>query len=60
MGTLKGSFFFIILNPRNLVELKNCIGGRFLEGFGGLYEFVKFTLCYYNILKIKNILIISI
>jgi len=36
-----------------LRELKNCI-------WWGLYEFFKFNLCNYNILKIKNILIISI
>ena len=55
-----GSFFFIILNPPHLWELKNCIGGEFWRILEGLHEFFKFNLCSYNILKIKNILIISI
>jgi len=29
-----GSFFFIILNPPQLGELKYCIEGVFLGGFG--------------------------
>jgi len=41
-------------------ELKNCIGGGFWRVLKGLYEFFKFNLCSYNILKIKNILIINI
>ena len=41
-------------------ELKNCIGGGFWGVWENLYEFFKFNLCSYNILKIKNILIISI
>jgi len=52
-----GSFFFIIQNFLHLRELKNCIGGGVLEG---LHQFFKFNICSYNILKIKNILIISI
>ena len=41
-------------------ELKNCIGGEFWGVWEGLYECFKFNLCCYNILKIKNILIISL
>jgi len=33
---------------------------RVLGVLDGLYEFFKFNLCSYNILKIKNILIISV
>ena len=41
-------------------ELKNCIGGGFWRILEDLYEFFKFNLFSYSILKIKNILIISI
>jgi len=43
-----------------LGELKNCIGGGFWGVLEGLYKFFKINLYGYNILKIKNILIISI
>jgi len=54
------SFFFIIQNPPHLGERKNCIEGRFWGVLEGLHEFFKSNLSSYNILKIKNILIISI
>jgi len=54
------NFLFIIQNPPHLGELKNCIGEGFLGVLEGLYEFLKFNLCCYNILKIKNILIMCI
>ena len=57
---LEVNFLLIIKNPPNLEGLKNCIGGGFWGVMEGLYEFFKFNLCCYNILKIKNILIISI
>jgi len=53
-------FFFIIHNLPYLRELKNSIGGRLWRVLEDLYEFFKINLCCYNILKIKNILIISI
>jgi len=43
-----------------LRKLKNCIGWWFWGVWEGLYEFIKFNICCYNIFKIKNILIISI
>ena len=57
---LEVNFLLIIKNPPHLGELKNCIGGGFWGVMEGLYEFFKFNLCCYNILKIKSILIISI
>jgi len=45
------------IKPSSFGELKNWIGGGFWKG---LYEFFKFNICCYNILKIKNILIINI
>jgi hypothetical protein len=41
--SLESYFFFIIQNPPNLVELKNCIGWGFGGGLKGLYEFFKFN-----------------
>jgi len=45
-----------------MVVIKNCIGGWFCEVLKDLYEFFKFNLFCYNILKIlkKKILIINI
>ncbi len=57
---LEFNVLVIIKNPPHLGELKNCNGGGFWRVMEGLYEFFKFNLCCYNILKIKSILIISI
>ena len=40
--------------------LENCIGECFWRVWEGLYKFFIFNICCYNILKIKNILIINI
>lgn len=45
------------INLSNFGELKNCIGGRIFEDLDKLF---KYNLCNYNILKIKNMLIINI
>ena len=58
--TLEVKFLFIIQNLPRLEELKSYIMGVFWGFLDGLYEFFKFNLCYYNILKIKNILNINI
>jgi len=47
------SKYKILLNR----ELKNCIRGEFWGVWEGLYEFFKFNICCYNILKSKNIYI---
>jgi len=52
---LDGLFFFIIQNHPHWGTQK--LYWRVLDG---LYELFKLNLCCYNILKIKNILIISI
>jgi len=54
-----GLVFFIIQNPPDLGELKNCVGGVW-RVLGGLRKFFKFNLCCYNTFKVKNTLIISI
>jgi len=41
-------------------ELKNCIRGEFWRVFEDLHEFFEFNWFCYNIIKIKNILIINI
>ena len=49
-------FLFKIQNAPYLQELKNCIDRGFWGILEGSYDFFKFNLCCYNILKIKNIL----
>jgi hypothetical protein len=56
---LGGLVFFIIQNPLNLEERKNCIGGGVWRVLGGLGEFFKSNLYCYNTFKVKNTLIIS-
>ena len=57
---LWGLIFLQNIKPSSFGELKNCIGGGFWGVWEGLYEFFNFNICYYNILKIKNILILGI
>lgn len=45
---LENLVFFMIKRNSKIILKQN-----FLKG---LYEFLKFNLCYYNILKIENIL----
>jgi len=52
--------FFQNIKLSSFGELKNCIGGGFLGVREGSYKFFKFNICSYNILKIKNILTISV
>jgi len=56
----RGVIFLHSTKLSSFGEQKNCIGGGFWGVLKGLYEFFKYNLCYYNILKIKNIVIISI
>jgi hypothetical protein len=45
--TVEGSFFFIIQNYPSLVELKNCIGGRFWRIYmnysNSIYVVIRFS-----------------
>ena len=53
----EGLIFLQNIKPSSFEETKNLYWMRVLRG---LYEFFKFNIRCYNILKIKNILIISI
>jgi len=54
------NFFLHNTKFSSFEELKYCIGGGFEKVLEGLYELFKFNLSFYNILKIKNIIIINI